>query len=217
MHTLNPTTNSKTLQRYISFLFYQIYFFFFSTKISKKMIYLENKKIKLRALEPEDLDFLYKWENDTKFWKEGNNINPYSKYALKCYIENPQSIYEQKQLRMMIEEKDSSSVVGCVDLFNLDIHNLRVGIGILIDERFSNKGFATQAIGLSCQYAFDFLHLHQVYCHIAANNFASVKVFEKVGFKKNGILKDWLLIENNFVDTHIYTLLNNKHFFYKPD
>ena len=33
------------------------------------MIYLENKKIKLRALEPEDLDFLYKWENDTKFWK----------------------------------------------------------------------------------------------------------------------------------------------------
>lgn len=172
------------------------------------MIYLENEKIKLRALEPEDLDFLYKWENNTAFWKEGNNVNPYSKFTLKCYIESNQSIYEQKQLRMMIEEKEFCQVVGCVDLFDLDVQHLRAGIGILIDENFSNKGFATQAIDLTCQYAFNFLHLHQIYCRIAANNFASIKVFEKVGFKRKGTLPDWLLIEYQFVDAHIYCFKN---------
>lgn len=176
------------------------------------MIYLENEKIRLRALEPEDLEFLYKWENNSKFWQEGNNMNPYSKYTLKCYIENSQSIYEQKQLRLMIEEKEFSQTVGCVDLFDFDTHNLKVGIGILVDEEFSNNGFATQAINLTCEYIFNLLHLHQVYCHIASNNYASIKVFEKSGFKKKGILTDWLLIENRFTDTYIYSRLNEKHF-----
>ena len=64
---------------------------------------LENGNIRLRAVEPEDLDRLYSWENNTRLWDVGNTRNPYSRYILKQYIINSdKDIYENKQLRLMI-------------------------------------------------------------------------------------------------------------------
>ena len=62
------------------------------------MITLQGKKVKLRALEPEDLDFLFKIENNTKFLEVSSTQVPFSKYMLKKYLENAhQDIYEAKQ------------------------------------------------------------------------------------------------------------------------
>ena len=52
------------------------------------MIILHGEKVRLRALEPEDLDFLYTTENDTNFWKVSNTQVPFSRFLLKQYIEN---------------------------------------------------------------------------------------------------------------------------------
>ena len=66
-------------------------------------MYLENDTLRLRALEPEDLDILYKWENDTNLWWVGCTTEPYSRYILKEYIAySDKTIYEKKQLRLMI-------------------------------------------------------------------------------------------------------------------
>ena len=64
-------------------------------------MYLENENIRLRALEPEDLEILYKWENDTSIWQVGCTTEPYSRYILKEYIAySDKTIYEKKQLRL---------------------------------------------------------------------------------------------------------------------
>ena len=63
------------------------------------MITLQGKKVKLRALEPEDLDFLFEIENNTKFWEVSSTLVPFSRYILKKYLENAhQDIYEAKQV-----------------------------------------------------------------------------------------------------------------------
>ena len=49
---------------------------------------LETDIIRLRALEPEDVDVLYKWENDTNIWKVSNTVAPFSRYILRQFIEN---------------------------------------------------------------------------------------------------------------------------------
>ena len=56
---------------------------------------LSNDRVRLRALEPEDLELLYRWENDPELWEVGNTLAPYSRYILKEYIAgSDRSIYE---------------------------------------------------------------------------------------------------------------------------
>ncbi|PQJ23517.1 GNAT family N-acetyltransferase, partial [Tenacibaculum sp. SG-28] len=64
---------------------------------------LHGEHIRLRALEPEDLEFLFQIENNETFWEVSHTLIPFSKYILKQYIANAhQDIYEAKQLRLLI-------------------------------------------------------------------------------------------------------------------
>ena len=97
---------------------------------------MENELIRLRALEPDDVQVLYKWENDTEVWKVSNTIVPFSKYMLLQFIANQQrDIFETRQLRLIIESKQSGKPVGAIDLFDLDPYNCRAGVGILIYDK----------------------------------------------------------------------------------
>lgn len=154
---------------------------------------LENGNIRLRAVEPEDLDRLYSWENNTLLWDVGNTRNPYSRYILKQYIINAdKDIYENKQLRLMIVSIPTGETVGTVDLFDFDIHNSRIALGLFVDSAFQGKGYAKESVRLVEEYVFNFLKINQLYCHISENNIPSVRLFEQEQYQKNGILKDWI-------------------------
>lgn len=176
------------------------------------MVFLENEELKLRALEPEDLEILYLWENDTQLWIHGNTLSPYSKLALRQYISDTQSqdIYQAKQLRLMITSKITNTVVGTIDLYEFDPHNNKVGVGILIDEKYQRKGYATQALKIIEEYTFIFLQINQLYSYIAVDNIKSISTFEKCGYLNSGTLKDWIRCNSIYKDVHIYQLLNNK-------
>ncbi len=74
---------------------------------------LSNDRVRLRALEPEDLELLYRWENDPELWEVGNTLALYSRYILKEYIAgSDRSIYESRQLRFMIEDCDTGTSWG---------------------------------------------------------------------------------------------------------
>jgi diamine N-acetyltransferase len=170
--------------------------------------------IRLRAIEPEDLDLLYLWENDRNIWRVSNTIVPFSKYILQKYIENSHlDIYETKQLRLIIDYIGFSKKVnsiGAIDLFDFDPYHLRAGIGILIGaEEYRNKGFAKLALDEIVKYAFEILQLHQLYANITIDNYASIQLFEKAGFVLTGKKKDWIKIPNGFLDESLYQLINN--------
>ena len=75
---------------------------------------MENELIRLRALEPDDVQVLYKWENDTEVWKVSNTIVPFSKYMLLQFIANQQrDIFETRQLRLIIESGSPSARSTC--------------------------------------------------------------------------------------------------------
>jgi diamine N-acetyltransferase len=177
---------------------------------------LENEKIKLRAIEPEDLEFFYVWENDTSVWNISNTITPFSRYILKKYIESSHlDIFENKQLRLMIDAKPihTSAVVktvGCIDLFDFDPFHLRAGIGILIGaEPDRQKGYAYESLKLLIEYSFKQLKLHQLYCNIGMDNQPSIELFKKSGFEITGHKKEWNYSENGWTDEYFLQLINN--------
>lgn len=175
---------------------------------------LKNSQISLRAVEPEDLEILYRWENSTTLWIHGNTLAPYSKLVLRQYINDAieMDIYQSKQLRLMIDlvGKEEDTTIGTIDLYDIDSHNRRAGIGILIDEEYRQKNYATQALVLMADYAFNFLYLHQLYAYITLSNTKSINLFEKAGFKHVGILKEWVQRGERFEDVQLCQLINKK-------
>jgi diamine N-acetyltransferase len=155
---------------------------------------LENKNIRLRALEKNDLDYLYKWENDTAVWNLSDTLIPFSRFTLEQYIEAArQDIYEAKQLRLIIEHKETGKALGTVDLFDFDPFHARAGIGILIAEKDDRKkGYASEALDIHLNYCTNILNLKQVYCNILENNENSMKLFISKGFIITGGKKDWI-------------------------
>lgn len=170
---------------------------------------LKGKKVFLRALEPYDLDYLFDVENEESLWEVGNSLTPYSRYILEQYIANGfRDIFEVKQLRLVICETETERAVGFVDLYDFDPEHRRAGIGIVIyPEKEQRKGFAYEALKLICNYAFNRLGCHQIFAGITADNPGSIALFEKAGFEKNGIKKEWTWSEGKYKDELFYQLI----------
>lgn len=173
------------------------------------MVTLQGENIYLRALEPEDLEFVYAVENDETIWEVSNTITPYSKFLIRQYLENAhQDIYEAKQLRLAICKKENQEARGLIDLFDFDVKNKRAGIGIIIqNEMDRNHGFGKQALALVINYAFGPLQLHQLYANINTENKASISLFTTFGFEKIGVKKDWNYTNATFQDEGLFQLI----------
>jgi diamine N-acetyltransferase len=166
---------------------------------------LKGTNILLRAMEPEDIDTLYNWENDTHVWHISNTVAPFSRYVVEQYVFSMQDIYTAKQLRLMIEA--DKKPIGCIDIFDFDPTNKKAGIGILISDEMQNKGYASDALQTLIKYCFNALQLHQLYCSILTDNEASLKLFTKHGFTVCGTRKDWVIVNNVWKDEHFLQLL----------
>ncbi len=173
------------------------------------MLTLKGDKIYLRALEPGDLDFILEVENTEEFWEVSATRVPYSRYLIKKYIQNShRDIYDVKQLRLMICDLEDTRL-GMIDVFDLEPRDRRAALGILIvNPENRKKGYGAEVLSLITNYCFTHLGLHQVYVNVAADNFASIKLFEKSNFEKVGIKKDWVLIKGKFKDEILYQLIN---------
>jgi len=171
---------------------------------------MQHKDIKLRALEPEDLELLYEWENNDSNWLISNTISPFSKYILKRYLENShKNIYETGQLRLMIDHIPDKITIGTIDIFDFDPFHNRAGLGILIaDEAYRRKGYASMALARLIEYCFKTLRLHQLYCNILANNCESMDLFKKQGFVQTGQKKDWIKTSDSYFDEYFFQLIN---------
>ena len=167
-------------------------------------MFLENEILKLRAVEPEDLELLYQWENNSQLWIAGNTRAPYSKFQIKQYIAQTSfDIYENGALRLMMEEKKTGNSVGTVDLFDLDIHHSRVALGLYVSEEFQGLGFAKESLRLTEDYVFNFLKINQLYVQIAESNVVSRKLFEGA-YELNGMLRNWIKTPQGFENILTY-------------
>ena len=146
----------------------------------------------LRAMEPEDLDTLYKIENNQELWAVSATNVPYSRFALHEYVEtNTNDIYADKQVRLMIDN-DAGETVGIIDLMNFSPQHSRAEVGIVIMKPHRQKGYATAAMENLVAYARQTLHLHQLFLVTECDNENCLLLFEKLGFEKTALLKQWL-------------------------
>jgi diamine N-acetyltransferase len=177
---------------------------------------LKGENVRLRAVEPGDVDFIYEMENDPAIWHAGNTVTPFSRFQIEQYALTAQhNIYAEKQLRLMIELKESShknKTIGAIDLYDFDTIHKRAGVGILIVHDERGKGYASESLGVLIRYAFEILMLHQLFCFISPENIQSLHLFKRHGFVKCGTKKEWRLKNGKWTDEIMFQLINPKKY-----
>ena len=157
-------------------------------------------KIRLRAMEPEDLEMLYSIENDVTLWGVGVTNVPYSRYTLRDYIAHASAdIYTDRQVRLVVENGEGMTV-GIADVVNFDPQHQRAELGIVIMKSYRRKGYATAAIQELLTYSLRILHLHQVYVFVDNENPAAKNLFNKLAFSESARLTDWLFDGQEYHD-----------------
>ena len=170
---------------------------------------IEGRICRLRALEPEDLEAMYGWENDTTAWQVSGSVAPFSRHILSRLIdEQAFDIYATRQMRLVIESREvagavaggCAEAVGAVDLFEFDPQNRRAGVGIIISPEYRRRGLALDALLTLETYVREVLHMHQLWCSVGANNQASLALFRRAGYTECGCRKEWILTSSGALD-----------------
>lgn len=168
------------------------------------MRFLSDNRIRLRALEPGDIDILFDIENDTEEWDSSSSCTPCSRYALENYIYNStHDFIVDGQVRLVIERIEDKTVVGMIELFDHNPIVHKAELGIIVLKEFRGCGYASDAIALLKEYARTFFHLSQMYVYVSTDNIPAIKLFNKNGFSVSGTLNRWALVCGEIKDVHI--------------
>lgn len=157
--------------------------------------------MKLRPIEPEDLELLYTIENDPELWDTTSSEPPFSRYALKQYVAASTSIYACGELRLVIEAEDANAQkqsIGLVELINFSPLAARAEVGIALLKEFRHQGYGSRALALLEAFAIRRLHMHLLYARASATNLASQQLFRKSGYEAIAELPDWVFENDSY-------------------
>ncbi|MBR6252051.1 MAG: GNAT family N-acetyltransferase [Bacteroidales bacterium] len=163
---------------------------------------IEGSLVTLRAIEPSDVDYFYHLENNPELWQDGFNKHPLSRHALLDFVERSMEgdIYSLHQERLLIVSNNTQEIVGCVDAFEVNPFDLTCEIGIVVDEPFRRKGYATDAMRTMIMYLARVVGIHTIDAKVRSSNTASVALFRSCGFRECGVLPQHIRMQDSWDD-----------------
>lgn len=167
------------------------------------------EKALLRQLSLTDTDSIVRWRNNPSVKK-----NLYSQEEL-----NPQQhiAYFEKYIKtgkcvqfIIVENGENQRDVGTTFIKNIDHDNHNGEYGIFIgEENARGKGIAASATYEILKYGFEELKLHRIYLTVMADNFPAIRTYEKVGFMKEGVMREEFLRYDGYVDIVMMAMLKS--------
>lgn len=116
---------------------------------------------------------------------------------------------EKEGLRWSIVPDEVGGSVGSIGFGSLDPQHRSAGIGGAVGRAHWNQGFATSAGRLIVNYGFETLQLERIQAEILTTNAPSIRVVEKLGFEREGLLRGYRIINDTRRDFFVYALLRS--------
>lgn len=156
----------------------------------------------IRRVRDTDLSYILDWENNVEGWNTHDNDTPYSAIDILLFISEQADIYKAGQVRWMICIDEQP--IGAADLTEIDFDNGIASVGILIAKNEHRRlGFATIALELLEEKAIE-LNIQELISSIHPENYASIDLFEKLGYKEIGKSIDEYLLNGVYLQANIY-------------
>lgn len=170
----------------------------------------ENDIIKLRKLTLNDTNIYHSWRNDVEVMYTTSPLLDI--YTLEETEEFISLIISQSNAKSyIIEHKETNQAVGIVSLSNIDYKNRSAECIIDIGEKATwGKGIGKAALSLILEYAFRELNLHRVFLNVFSFNERAIKLYEKMGFMREGVLRQ-AFYRAGWHDIVIMSILKNEY------
>ena len=171
-------------------------------------IFIHGERVDLRTVELEDLDFLKKNINDPKIRKYLDQNRPYNRMMEREFVENIGK--KSDQVHFLITDAEDDEKIGMVSLMEINNTIGKAEIGLWITPEHQEEGYGTEASKLVTDYGFDELRLNRIFARVYDNNPRSISIWEKLDYRKEGILREAGFKEGKFVNLLIYGILKKE-------
>ncbi|GIH97794.1 GNAT family N-acetyltransferase [Planobispora siamensis] len=171
---------------------------------------LTGKLVRLRAMEPSEAETLWRWNNDPEVvrWMSEGYPESLAQITERCEDRNRNS-YDNVLLG--IETLDEGRLIGIVRLGDAEPEIGSAELDIYIGEKDCwGKGYGTDATREICRYGFDRMRLHSIELWVVAENEAAIRVYEKVGFSRDGRRRDAFRRDGKWHDMILMTMLEGE-------
>ena len=171
------------------------------------MTFFQGHAVYLRRLEQSDLERTLRWVNQPEIFVMMGVFGPRTSVAQQRWYE--EVAVSQTNLVFAVCLLDGGEHIGNVSLFDIDFRNRNAGLTIALPDRaHQGEGLGREAVGLLCRYGFDYLNLHRIYCK--TDNVHAGKMYERLGFVREGVLRQQAFRFGEFVDKVVYGVLRNE-------
>ncbi len=172
---------------------------------------LHGSRVRLTALSPDDLPTIARWYEDVGFMRlyDARPAVPKTEAALARWLEEVGKA--ENTLAFAIRPVEGDDLIGTLELDGILWTHGVCGIGIAIGDRANwGQGYGTEAAGLALAFAFDELNLHRVQATVFSTNERSIALFEKLGFRREGVFREFLHRDGERYDMVLYGLLEHE-------
>ena len=169
---------------------------------------INGKFIKLRPFEKADLEACKEWINEPEIARGILRVLPVSMYEHTQWYER--IITDKNRVTFAIETIKDRKYIGNVGLMDIDWLNRKGMLWIYLEKGFWGKGYGKEAVSLLLQFAFKRLNLNKVYLNVGAFNEKALKMYASLGFKKDGILREDVYIDGEYIDVLRMSILKNE-------
>lgn len=169
---------------------------------------LETKRLVLREVTKEDANSILHYLSDAEVMKY-YGLDPFNSLDNTLdEISWYQSIYNNKTgIRWGITLKEQGIVIGSCGFHNTVSQHFRTEIGFELSKEQWGKGIAAEAVGAIINYGFEHMHFQRIEALIEPPNLSSQRLVEKIGFVREGLLRNYEFTRGKFDDLYMYSLL----------
>ncbi|MFI5301204.1 MAG: GNAT family N-acetyltransferase [Polyangiales bacterium] len=161
-----------------------------------------------RWLEDHDVPALYEVFSDPevmRYWSRG----PFTEHdEARLYLDSIRESFASRSLfQWGIVRVDDDTVVGTCTLASIDVGHRRAEIGYALGRRSWGAGLVTEAVTRVLDFAFDELSLHRIEADVDPRNARSIRTLERLGFTREGLLRERWHVAGEICDAAFYGLL----------
>ncbi|MFY7843589.1 GNAT family N-acetyltransferase [Chryseobacterium gambrini] len=172
---------------------------------------LETERLLIRDLTLDDKQAVFNYRSDAEANKFQSWI-PETLEDVEQFIERNNKEFNQPEswYQVLITEKDSKAVIGDIGIHFFGAENLQAELGITLNKDFQGRGFASEALKGVINFLLGDLKKHRIMASVDPENIDSLKLMERIGFRKEGHFVKSLFWKNNWTDDVIYALLREE-------
>ncbi|MCH7323219.1 GNAT family N-acetyltransferase [Solibacillus sp. MA9] len=181
------------------------------------MVQLTGQNCSLRTFTPSDARALAQLLADNKFfWSTYEPLHREEFYTegaqYQKILESLQLLQANREFSFGIFDHGSQRLIGHISLYSIKrLPYSSCFVGYSMDERYIGRGITTEAVRLLLEFGFNRLNIHRIEAYVAPQNIASIKVLEKSGFTREGLLRQLLFINGVWVDHYMYAILQDEY------